>query len=140
MQLDRPHISPDDRVIAFRVTRGAAQKVYVAPMPHAGVAGRETWQEIEEPTTSGRPMGWSADSSVLYLFMDVDGFRCVWGQRVDRASGRLEGRPFPVRHFHQAQGLGLSTGFGNAVAGNTMLYEYSAPAANVWLLRLPRPR
>ncbi len=123
--------------MAFRVTRGDVQKVFVAPMPEHGVAGAETWQEIRETTTTGRPMGWSADSSVLYLFLDTDGFRCAWGQRVNRTTGRLDGAPFPVRHFHQTQGLGISTGFGNAVAGGSFVYEYSAPAANIWLLRLP---
>jgi hypothetical protein len=138
--IDRPHISPDDRMVAFRVTRGGTQKVYVAPVPEAGVAGPQTWQEIDEPTTSGRPIGWSADTSTLYMFLDTDGFRCVWGQRIERATGRLEGTPVAVRHFHRTQGLGLSTGFGNAVAANALLYEYSSPSANIWSLQLPGTR
>lgn len=136
-RIDRPHISPDDLVIAFRVTRGDAQKVYVAPMPQHGLAGTHTWQEIQEPTTTGRPIGWAGDSSVLYLFLDTDGFRCVWGQRVNRATGKLDGTPFTVRHFHQTQGLTIMTGFGNAVASGSFVYEYSAPAANIWQLYLP---
>jgi hypothetical protein len=124
-------------VIAFRVTRGDVQKVYVALMPRDGSAEADARQEIQEPTTTGRPMGWSEDSSVLYLFLDIDGFRCVWGQRVNRTTGRLEGVPFAVRHFHHTQGLGISTGFGNPVAAGSFVYEYSAPAANIWLLRLP---
>ena len=35
------------------------------------------WIPVDEPTTTGRPAGWSLDGSVLYLLLDADGFRCL---------------------------------------------------------------
>ena len=90
---------------------------------------------IDEPTTSGRPCGWSLDSRVLYLLLDTDGFRCIWGQRVDHESGALIGKPFAVRHFHTTKGM--STSFGNAITAGGFMYEAADESANVWKLTRP---
>jgi hypothetical protein len=90
---------------------------------------------VQEPTTTGRPTGWSLDSQVLYLFLDSDGFRCLWGQRVD-GSGRLSGLPFVVRHLHRIGGA--STSFGNSITREGLLYERSNVTANLWRIVSPR--
>ena len=75
-RVERPSVSPDDRIIAWRRTIGTAAKVLVATMPTSGRVA-ERWSEVEEPTTTGRPAGWSADSHTLYLLLDTDGHRCL---------------------------------------------------------------
>jgi DNA-binding winged helix-turn-helix (wHTH) protein/Tol biopolymer transport system component len=133
--VDRPHPSPDARHLAFRMTSGTNQKTFVTPLLMAAPEERDEWRDIDEPTTTGRPTGWSPDSSILYLLLDTDGFRCLWGQRVD-ASGDLVGKPFLVRHFHRTVGMGFSTGFGNGIAGDTFMYEISSRIGNIWRMRL----
>ena len=93
-RLERPSVSPDDRVIAFRRTIQNVAKVFVGVVPAAGNAALtpDTSQQIDEPTTTGRPAGWSPDSRILYLLLDSDGHRCLWAQKVD-ANGRLDGKP-----------------------------------------------
>jgi Tol biopolymer transport system component len=142
--LGRPHASPDDRLLAFNNTEGETQETYVVPLTPGRPATRETWQQVDEPTTTGRPCGWSPDSRTLYLLLDTDGFRCLWGQRVDSA-GRLIGSPQAVRHFHKAFGAGFGTGFGDAITRDGFMYEGSATTGNIWrLVRQPpagsRPR
>jgi eukaryotic-like serine/threonine-protein kinase len=127
--LDRPHASPDDRWLAYRRNRRSAGKTHIVRLPFDRVANADETPAIDEPTTTGRPLGWSLDSRVLYLLLDTDGFRCVWGQPVD-ASGRPTGKPTAVRHFHTTEGM--STSMGNAVNADGFVYEANDMTANIW--------
>jgi hypothetical protein len=130
-KLDRPSISPDGRLISFRISHGAANKTFVARLPASGSIPAGMWSQIDEPTTSGRPCGWSADSSTLYLLLDTDGFRDLWGQRVG-VDGRPAGKPYIVRHLHNA--TGVSTSLGNAITEQGFLYEAVRLTGNIWRL------
>ncbi len=133
--LSRPHASPDDRWLAFRSSAGpdGAGKSFVVPLTPGHPPRREEWQAIQEPTTSGRPGGWSTDSRMVYLLLDTDGFRCLWGQRVN-APGRLDGVPVPVRHFHGVDWAEMSTSFGNAVSADGFMYATMRSRGNIWSL------
>ncbi len=96
--LTRPTFSPDGRWLAFRSATGQEAESYLSAA--TGNASVASAQLIDEPTTTGRPAGWTPDSRVLYLLLDADGARCLWGQRVDPATGRLVGKPYVARHFH----------------------------------------
>jgi len=137
-RVERPSVSPDDHVIAFRRTTQNVAKVFVGVVPPAG--GRaltpETAQQIDEPTITGRPAGWSPDSRTLYLLLDSDGHRCLWAQKVDD-HGRLDGKPYPARHFHDRESAGISTSLGNAIAPGGFMYETIVVRGNLWLLSQP---
>jgi dipeptidyl aminopeptidase/acylaminoacyl peptidase len=134
-RIERPSVSPDDRLLAFRRTQGTVAKVFVGRLPAAGDAplAAEAASQVDEPTTTGRPAGWSADSRVLYLLLDTDGYRCLWGQRVDDR-GHLAGKPFPARHFHDRRGSTISTSLGNAIAADGFVYETGTFSGNLWRL------
>ena len=134
-RLDRPHASPDERWLAFRLMRGPVGKTFVVRLTSDRPVPADSVAAIDEPTTTGRPAGWSLDSRVVYLVLDADGFRCVWGQRLDPGTGALVGKPFAVRHFHRT--IGISTSFGNAVTAGGFLYEAADASANLWKLTLP---
>jgi Tol biopolymer transport system component len=133
-RLDRPHASPDDRWLSFRGMVGATATVYVARLDPARPQTSETWRRVEQPTSTGRPCGWSLDSRTLYLLLDTDGFRCLWGQRID-ASGP-GGRVEPVRHFHDGQldRGGPSTSLGNPMTRDGFVYERTEGTGNLWRL------
>jgi Tol biopolymer transport system component len=131
--LGRPHISPDDRWIAFRHGGEPSSKIYIAAVTPGAPATLASWQLIEDPTTTGRPAGWSLDSKVLYLLLDTDGFRCLWGQRIDTASGRLIGAPFAARHFHDINEA-ASTSFGNPITSDGFVFETMKRTGNLWKL------
>jgi hypothetical protein len=62
--------------------------------------------------------------------LDEDGFRDLWGQKVD--AGRPIGKPFLVHHFHDV--TGMSTSLGNAIAKEGFLYEGARRMSNIWRL------
>jgi serine/threonine protein kinase/Tol biopolymer transport system component len=127
--VNRPHPSPDDRWLAFR----EGGKSFVAPLRPSSPPPPEAWLPIEEPTTTGRPAGWSVDGRTVYLLLDTDGFRCLWGQPFD-PKGRLEGTPIPIRHFHGADWAALSTSFGLAFTPQGFLYATMRSRGNIWSL------
>jgi Tol biopolymer transport system component len=135
--LNRPHVSPDDKWLAFRRTVNAANRNYVVPFIPGHSPPDHLWTLIDEPTTTGRPAGWSLDGTILYLLLDADGFRCLWGQRIDRTSGRPLGTPFPVRHFHGSQVAtadGVSSTYGNAMSAAGFIYESIDTRSDIWKL------
>jgi serine/threonine protein kinase len=131
-ELNRPHVSPDERWIAFRHDG----KSFVTPFTPGRPPDRSAWMEIEDPTGAGRPAGWALDSRTVYLLLDTDGFRCLWGQGLD-AAGRLDGTPAPVRHFHGADWAALSTSFGNTITPEGFLYATMRRRGNIWSLVRP---
>ena len=133
--LSRPTASPDGRWLAFRYQQGSAGKSYLTRLvgdldtPPA----RDAWLQVDEPTTTGRPTGWSPDSQILYLLLDTDGSRCLWAQWVS-ADGRLVGKPYPARHFHGQRGNTMGTTLGNAISPLGFLYERATVTGNLWRL------
>jgi hypothetical protein len=135
--LNRPHASPNDKWLAFRQNVDVTNRTFVAPLTPGQPPPAQRWVPIDEPTTTGRPAGWSLDSSILYLLLDADGFRCLWGQRVNPQSGDLVGKPYPVRHFHGSQTAtagGVSSTFGNAVSMAGFIYESNDTRSDIWKL------
>ena len=103
--INRPSFSPDGRWLAFRRQTGDVGKTFLI---RATGGSLDSAAIIDEPTTTGRPAGWSPDSRVLYLLLDTDGFRCLWAQRVDPATGRPVGTPTVARHLHDLVGVSTS--------------------------------
>ena len=62
----------------------------VPDIPHRRNSGRKCRNRRR---LGDRRDGWSLDSDILYLLLDTDGFRCLWAQRVDPATGALIGAP-----------------------------------------------
>jgi serine/threonine protein kinase/Tol biopolymer transport system component len=140
-RIDRPHASGDDRWLAFRRVIATTAETYVGALSAGRALASGHWQDVQEPTVTGRPTGWSLDSRVLYLLLDTDGFRCLWAQRIDPATGRLTGAPVAVRHFHneyETSGGGPSTSYGNPFTREGFVYETLNISGNLWRL-IPSP-
>jgi eukaryotic-like serine/threonine-protein kinase len=133
-RLNRPHASPDDRWLAFRELGDTGTRVFVVPLTPGRPQLPDAWQPVDQPTTTGRPCGWSLDGRTMLMLLDTDGFRCLWGQRV--GPGGLTGAVFPVHHFHggQMDSGGPSTSLGNPVTAEGFLYERIENTGNVWRL------
>jgi hypothetical protein len=132
--IGRIHMSPDDRRMAFNFEG----KQWIAPIYPDRPTPQAEWRKVDEQTVGPRACGWSMDSQVAYLLLDTDGFRCLWGQRVDPKTAVLIDKPFAVRHFHHTVSQEFSTTFGNAISAQGFLYGGVTLKGNIFRLTLPR--
>jgi hypothetical protein len=139
--LNRPTLSPDNRWIAFR-EMGARQQIFVARFAGPLPLPREAWFAIGAPERDIRPVGWSPNGRMLYFFSARDGFRCLYVQAVDAETGRPVGDAVLVKHLHNVRAPGggggsvVSTGPGNAVGRQQILFDLPDVVVNVWRMRL----
>ena len=135
--------SPDGKWIAFHVPFDARREpIFVVPA-RAGKAGSESdWiRVIDSGVHSMRPW-WSPDGTLLYFVSQLDGFPCIWAQRLDSATKRPTGLPLAVYHFHGARRSVPSQGlapFGPGVSREQIVYSVSELTGNIWIADLPGP-
>ena len=136
-----PRLSPDGRRLAYSTGSfiGLAQKPQSYRSFIVDVAGgpaRENYWVHQQPlpgVVAGR---------MLYLFSSRDGFRCLYAQRIDGGSGQPLGETTLVRHLHNVRVAGgggasvISTGAGNAVGRQQIIFDFPDQAVNVWGMRL----
>jgi Tol biopolymer transport system component len=139
--VNRPFPSPDGRWLAFRAIDSAGSTILVAPLTAAEPAPSNTWIDIVAPERDTRPVGWSPNGEIVYFVSARDGARCLYAQRIDRATGAAVGAALVVRHFHGGRNLYragfnvLSTGPANAVTSEFIIYDLSDLTSNIWLMR-----
>jgi hypothetical protein len=79
---------------------------------------------------------------MLYFLSDRDGFRCIWAQRLDRATRRPAGAAFAVEHLHAARrsltfGVNLEVGsIGLSLAADKLFFSLPERTGNVWIAQL----
>jgi dipeptidyl aminopeptidase/acylaminoacyl peptidase len=129
-RIGRTHLSPDDKWLTF----SKDGKIFITAVSPGTPAPESGWHQIDQPTETGRACGWSMDSTTAYLLLDTDGFRCLWGQRIDPRTGVLVGKPFAVRHFHKTVTQEFSTSLGNAISEKGFIYGGGLLKANLWRL------
>lgn len=132
----RVHVTPDDRLAVFQ-HRG---KMFVSALAPGEARTPAAWHPVDDPIGTGRPAGWSLDSRVAYLLLDVDGFRCLWGLRIEPSTGSPTGAPFPIRHFHRTMVQEFSTSYGSPITSDGFLYGGITMSGNLWRLTIPRSR
>ena len=132
-----------NRWLAFRSTDAAQkQRVLVAPFRPGTPPGEGEWVPVTPPESDVRPCGWAPSGRLLYLVSSRDGFRCLYAQPIDTATGRPGGPAMLVRHLHNIRGPGgggasiVSTGAGNAVAKDQVLLDYPVNTVNIWTMQL----
>jgi len=96
--------SPNRRWVAFTglPVQTSVRQIFVAPFRPEGSVDRSELVQFTEGPSDMEPY-WSADGTVLYYLSQRDGFRCIWGRKVDPATAHPQSEPFPVAHFHQAR-------------------------------------
>jgi Tol biopolymer transport system component len=136
---DRPMFAPNGRWFSFNVGPDS----YLGPVHPDRATVESEWTKVFERTPAAsaeRTAGLSTDGSLLYALLERDGFRCLYAVRVERETGRPQGQPFPVAHFHDATKQWGSTGMGSAVARGVFLADLYDTSGNVWMTTLTRAR
>ncbi len=102
--LGEARVSADGRRIAFvRDREPDGRHVVAAPFRDGATIPETEWVSITEPTEHAQDPSWSPDGRYLYFLSDRDGWRCVWAQALAPATGRPQGSPVAVQHFHSSR-------------------------------------
>jgi len=133
-----PHLSPDERWVAFQTVVSQTQrKLFVAAVRDWHVGPEEEWIYIPDARA---PTTWSTSGDVLYFLSDRDGFRCIWAQRLDRATRRPVGEAFAVLHLHTARrSLSFSlevAAIGLSLASDKLFFSMPEHTGNIWFAQL----
>jgi len=135
--IGRGRISPDARWLAFN----GSDDVFVIPFrPEGAPAERPSWIPIATSEGyDGHPQ-WSLDSLMVYYFSSRDGRFCIWAQRIVPATGRPDGEPFAVVHFHKGRisvaGVSIPM-MGMAIAPDRIILNLSEMSGNIWMAQFP---
>ncbi len=99
------------------------------------------------PITNGmnldRQAVWSANDNTIFFLSDRDGFRCIWGQRLNVSTKRPLGKAYVVQHFHRiSRSLsnvpGTVATVGLSVSANELFFSLGEVVGNVWMQREAR--
>jgi eukaryotic-like serine/threonine-protein kinase len=139
-QLHSPRLSPDERWIAFHSTNNpATRRIFVAPFLRGKTTDRSEWIGVTEGTGMDREPRWSPDGKLMYFTSERDGFRCLWGQRLNPARKNPVGLPFAVHHFHRsnlANRLSDSGLMGLSVSQDRIFISLEQLTGNIWMTKL----
>jgi Tol biopolymer transport system component len=141
MVLNRPHPTPDGRLLAFREGDSEGARIWLARLDADRAAGPDRWIPMGPPERDARPCGWSPSGRVLYFVSSRDGNRCLYAQRLDPRTSHPAGGPILVKHFHEARNFRigqagvLSTGPTNAVRAGKLFYDLFTITADIWTMR-----
>ena len=128
-EMDRLQFGPDGRWMTFNV-RG---HVYLAPVDSQAASAKDQWTSIVSFAGFGRTAGLSPDGSLLYLLLETDGFRCLYGLRLDPKTGQPRDSPFVIAHFHDAARRWGSTGLGSAAVKGLFVADLLETTSNIWV-------
>ena len=133
--VDRVNFGPDGRWMTFNVP----QHVYIAPVHPDGASSTDEWTHIVSTTGAERTAGLSPDGGLLYVLLETDGFRCLYGLRMDPKTGQPRGRPFLIAHFHDAARRWGSTGLGSAAVKGLFVADLFETTSNIWMASVADP-
>ncbi len=137
--------SPDGKWIAFQAeTSRNDRRIFIA-RDEKQDSDRD-WIGIDSSDQGPVDLlpSWSPDGNLLYYLSSRDGFRCIWAQRLDPATKRLLGAPFPVQHFHRSRRTLLrivaarAPQIGFRVYRDRAFFSMDEVTGNLWLADLPR--
>jgi eukaryotic-like serine/threonine-protein kinase len=137
--MGRLRISPDDRWMAFNNREGGTIRIVVVPFQPGTPIPRDRWIMVTPEETSVIAATWSADGGTLYYLSDRDGSGfCVWGQRLDRATGHPVGEPFAAWHLHEARHSMTRIAMGHrglTASRDRLVVSVAEAAGNIWIAR-----
>ncbi len=134
--LYQPHFSPDDRWIAFLAKTGQDRtRIFVTPFRGVAATNSGDWIPVTDGENADDKPRWSPDGNLIYFTSERDGFRCIWAQRLDRATKHPVGAPFAVYHFHASRRSLMNVGLGPleiSVTPNALVFNLGEATGNIW--------
>ncbi len=136
-----PKVSNDEKWAAFQIVeQPTTRTLYVAPFRTDAPVPPAEWVRVTDGRFLDRNPVWSPDGGLLYFLSERDSFRCIWAQRVDRATRHPVGQPFAVAHFHNAMRSLMNIDgpgqIGVTVAEGRLVFSNGELTGNIWYTQL----
>jgi Tol biopolymer transport system component len=127
-------LSPDQRWLLFFTPLQRKTIVRITPMRDGRAAGEAEWITVLDREANNRVPFWSRDGNLVYFLTNLDGSQCFYGQRLDPATKRPVGDPFPLYHFHQSR-LRLPPGanMGGVILPDRLIIASQEISSNIWI-------
>jgi eukaryotic-like serine/threonine-protein kinase len=133
----RARFSPDGRWVSFIAFNAAGSQVVVVPY-QSPASRKDQWISITEhrPVPQDKPR-WSPDGNLLYYLSEVDGFQCIWAQRLDPATKQPVGQPMEISHWHSARrslmNVQLPLFQELSVTADKLFFNVGETTGNIWM-------
>ena len=142
--LARARFSPDGRWVAFMAFNAAGGHVAVVPFQRDMAPRADQWVSITEPSPNSQDKPrWSPDGRLIYYLADIDGYHCIWAQRLDPDTKRPLGQPLEVSHWHSARRSLMEAGMPLdrelSVTAHKLFFNLAATTGNIWMAEWKRP-
>jgi Tol biopolymer transport system component len=134
-------ITSDGKWLAFTAGKtGADYTIYVARFDPGGAPSAAQWIKVLTSAEAHPYPRWSPDGTLLYFGSRMDGFNCLWAQRVDPRSKIPVGRPFAVQHFHLPTLTMAAPSFAYplALGADRAVLSVVERSGGIWLLKLEK--
>ena len=141
--LNRPHLSPDNRWLAFRSQSGSSGQIFVSPFRPGSPPPVSEWVAITDPRNATVPtmrmVTEPAACSISSAHATVFVARILpMGSREGRARTGAARWSLPqLPQCLQRRNGVISTGAGNAVMNDQILFDLPTNFSNIWTMRLP---
>jgi eukaryotic-like serine/threonine-protein kinase len=133
------HFAPDDRWIVFtRQYANEREPAFIAPVDRM-TSSEKDWVAVTDRAASVSSPRWGPDGNLIYLVSMLDGFRCIWAQRLNPATKRPEGSPIPIHHSHGSRRSLLNVGLNLleiSVARDKIAFPLGEITGNLWTTTL----
>ena len=136
-----PRPSPDARwVVLYQPVDNDHSRMFLVPARTSPVPENE-WIALNDGAYFDVLPEFSPDGKIIYFLSQRDGFRCHWAMRIDPATGKRIGDPFPLQHYHSAR---VSPAFvrpgraANGVARDKIVFTMAERTGNIWMAELPQ--
>jgi hypothetical protein len=138
----QPNFSNDGKWLVFLARYGPEKaRLHVAPFRGLRPVDEAEWAPITSDDWNPDTPRWSPDDRIVYFTAEPDGYRCIYGQRVNRQTKAPEGAAFAVYHSHNARRSLLNAQLGLleiSVGRNGIAFLMGEITSNAWLATLPQ--
>jgi serine/threonine protein kinase len=137
-----PDFSPDEHWVAFQsrplvAERSAdVEQLFIAPIDSGLPVEPARWITVTDLKYFDAGAKWSRDGKILYFTSNRDGSTCLWAVRLNPATKKTIGEPFPVRHFHTSpRYYSLYPIF--SLGPDRIVISLEQVQSDLWMMQLP---
>jgi serine/threonine protein kinase/WD40 repeat protein len=135
-RLYNPKLSPDGKWLLFSAAATGHSRIVVAPFQEEGAIPEEQWTAVTDGKTFDDKARWAPNGTLIFYVSERDGFRCIWGQRLDASTKQPVGAPFEIHHSHNARRS--MRNFENAlltisIASGRLVFGTAERSGDIWM-------